>query len=185
MGEFNQCSAQLKQLYSLHGLSGSEDEFTGYRILYMIHTLNRHDLIELISSVGPNPGKAVKHALQIRSSLSNGDYNTFFHLTHTAPYMSGYLIDQFLPKERLKTFYKLVKAYRPTLTVEFLAKNLGFVPPESSVSKKHLHETFSYIRSFGITISKGDIDCKSAAGILVGKVMEVESQGVDIKGQIH
>jgi hypothetical protein len=45
----------------------------------MIHTRNKRDLVELISSI-KNPGPAVKHALQVRSAWSAGDYHTFFKL---------------------------------------------------------------------------------------------------------
>jgi hypothetical protein len=41
LGEFNQCQAQLKDLYFTYKLTGHTDEFMGYRILYMIHTNNK------------------------------------------------------------------------------------------------------------------------------------------------
>lgn len=192
MGEFNQCTAQLKQLYTLHNLNGHQDEFTAYRILYMIHTLNKRDLTELISSVSASPGPAVQHALQVRSSLSMGDYHSFFRLYHQSPNMSGYLIDQFLERERLRTCLKLVRAYRPTLTIEFFATHLGFVGLDertnqisSKVGKRELKDTFLWIKKKGVPVEKGDIDCKNAVGILVELVSDLESKGVDIKGQMH
>ena len=44
LGEYNQCQAQLKQLYELN-LPGCEDEFTAYRILYFLHTNNKTGII--------------------------------------------------------------------------------------------------------------------------------------------
>lgn len=210
LGEFNQCSAQLKQLYTLHNLNGHQDEFTAYRILYMIHTLNKRDLVELISTLPAQPGSSTLHALQVRSALSSGSYLDFFRLYHQAPNMSGYLMDQFLERERFKTFLLLCKAYRPSLTIEFFATRLGFVPSfhfgaldqkggdaktkskskagdESGfkVSKKELKDAFIWIRKSGVEVSKGDVDCKAATIVLNQLVSEINSKGVDIKGQIH
>ncbi|KAJ3372370.1 hypothetical protein HDU91_003610 [Kappamyces sp. JEL0680] len=185
LGEFNQCSAQLKQLYSLHNLAGHEDEFTAYRILYMIHTLNRRDLVELIGGLGGETGPAVTHALGVRSSLSSGDYLAFFKLYHEAPNMSRYLMDQFLHRERLRTCLKLLRAYRPTLTIESFAQNLGFKVKSGPCTKKELKDAFTWIREVGIVITKGDVDCKAAVSIVAEQVAILEAQGVDIKGQIH
>lgn len=40
MVEYNQCQGSLKELYEL-GISGSADEFTAYRILMLLHGMNR------------------------------------------------------------------------------------------------------------------------------------------------
>lgn len=40
MVEYNQCQAMLKQLYEL-GIPGCNDEFTAYRILLLLHGMNR------------------------------------------------------------------------------------------------------------------------------------------------
>ena len=40
MVEFNQCQAMLKNLYEL-GIPGCNDEFTAYRILLLLHGMNR------------------------------------------------------------------------------------------------------------------------------------------------
>lgn len=150
----------------------------------MIHTRNRRDLVELISSI-KSPGSAVKHALQVRSAWSAGDYHSFFKLYHSCPNMSTHLMDQFLERERLVSFLKLCRAYRPTLAVDFFSVNLGFCPPGKEISKIYLRDTFTWIRSCGVQVSKGDIDCKAATAVLGQKVAELESLGVDIKGQIH
>jgi hypothetical protein len=42
--EFNQCQSQLKSLYS-GGLTGSRNEFTAYRILYLIYTNDTRDIL--------------------------------------------------------------------------------------------------------------------------------------------
>lgn len=180
LGEFNQCSGQLKELYSLFNLKGEEDEFVAYRILYLIHTQNRRDLIEEIASL-KNPGEAVTHSLKVRSSLSTGDYHTFFNLYHLAPNLSTLLMDHFLYRERLKTLLKLTRAYRPTLSIEFFAFNLGFVAPTKSIVNRNLGEVFSFIKKTGVEISKGDVDCKVAVSILAPLIAQLGVKGVDIK----
>lgn len=147
----------------------------------MVHTVSPRGLIELIASLSPSPGPAVKHALSIRSAVSLGDYHAFFTLYHQAPNMSGYLIDHFLQRERLMTFLKLVKAYRPSLSIEFFASHLGFIPPMSPISKKHLRDAFSWIREVGVEVSKGEIDCKAAVGTVVECLAQLNQRGVDIK----
>jgi SAC3 family protein LENG8/THP3 len=184
LGEFNQCSAQLRQLYTLHNLPGNEDELTAYRILYMIHTLNKRELIELIGSID-NRGPFVQHALKVRSSISTGNYPAFFKLYHTCPNMGSYLIDHFLERERLKTLLKLVKVYRPTLTVKFLAATLGFTLPDEPLTKMSERETLKWIQGLKVPVTNGIIDCKTATAVVAQHVMDLESKGIDIKGQIH
>ena len=43
----------------------------------MIHTMNKHDLVELISALPAELGPATQHALQVRSALSTGSYHDF------------------------------------------------------------------------------------------------------------
>jgi hypothetical protein len=184
LGEFNQCSAQLRLLYTQNELPGCEDEFTAYRILYMIHTLNGRDLIELIGSV-TRPGPAVQHAFHVRSAISSGNYNQFFQLYHEAPNMGGYLMDHFLERERLKTLLKLTKAYRPTMAIAFIGCMLGFVVPGEEYTKPIGRNVFIWVRNLGIVVENEMIDCKAAVPILTQLVQELGAKGVDIKGQIH
>jgi hypothetical protein len=154
----------------------------------MIHTLNRRDLVELIGGLkSEKVGPAVTHALAVRSALSSGDYLTFFKFYHEAPNMSSYLMDHFLHRERLRTSLKLVRAYRPTLTVNFFCINLGFKRPSSSPdpSRKELNAAFEWLRGIGLTVKKGDIDCKVAVPIIQEQYTDLATSGVDIKGQIH
>ncbi|KAJ3087992.1 hypothetical protein HK102_009813, partial [Quaeritorhiza haematococci] len=126
LGEYNQCQAQVKQLYAL-GLPGHVDEFVGYRILYMIHTLNRQDLNKTMSEL-TNTQKSqrnIRHALAVRKATTTNDYHLLFRLYHCAPDMSSYLMDQFLDRERVKAMKIICRAYRPTVPVEFLARELG------------------------------------------------------------
>ena len=184
MGEFNQCSSQLRQLYTIFGIPGSEDEFTAYRILYMIHTRNKNEMVHLIGSI-TNPGPNVQHALALRSALSKGDFCAFFFLARETPDMGSYLIDQFIDRERVFTFLKLAKAFRPTLPVRFIGEKLGFfhAGEDLGVSMKNLE---FWISELEVPIDNhAEIDCKNAVKILSQAKIAIGNKGVDIKGQIH
>ncbi|KAJ1534426.1 hypothetical protein HK405_016100, partial [Cladochytrium tenue] len=131
IGEYNQCQAQLKELYRL-GLPGCVDEFLGYRILYMVYTLNRTDQVKMLAELTDNEkqGEGVRHALAVRAAVAAGDYFRFFRLYHAAPSMSVYLMDFFVDRERVKALRVLCRAYRPTVAVARLARLLGWVHPD-------------------------------------------------------
>ncbi|KAF9133114.1 hypothetical protein BGW39_010548 [Mortierella sp. 14UC] len=127
LGEYNQCQTQLKQLYE-YNLHGHVMEFTAYRILYLLHTRNPSDIIAMLASLTPvqKHDPAVKHALKVRTALASSNYHALFKLYITAPNMGGYLMDQFVERERVEAMKTICKAYRPTIEVSFLVSTLGF-----------------------------------------------------------
>ncbi|KAF9968202.1 hypothetical protein BGZ70_005883 [Mortierella alpina] len=127
LGEYNQCQTQLKQLYG-YNLRGHVMEFTAYRILYLLHTRNPSDIIAMLASLTPSQKQdpAVKHALQVRTALASSNYHVFFKLYINAPNMGGYLMDQFVERERVEAMKTICKAYRPSIEVSFLVSTLGF-----------------------------------------------------------
>ena len=50
MVEYNQCQAMLKSLYEL-GIPGRNDEFTAYRILLLLHGMNRSGAFSYNSTI--------------------------------------------------------------------------------------------------------------------------------------
>ncbi|KAI9324080.1 SAC3/GANP/Nin1/mts3/eIF-3 p25 family-domain-containing protein [Zopfochytrium polystomum] len=198
IGEYNQCQAQLKELYK-HGLPGCVDEFLGYRILYMVFTLNRTDQVKMLSELtdAEKEGVGVKHALAVRTAVATGNYASFFKLYHTAPSMSVYLMDFFVDRERTKALKVMCKAYRPIIEVERIARELGWVHPDDTPDylKDALESCRQWLQDAGVptvpvpgpsaTTLKGRlaIECKTAGSIFSAKLNSV--QKVDIKGQIH
>ena len=132
LNEFNQCQAQLKQLYEVYRLPGRTDMFVAYRILYMIHTNNQSDMVQTLSELTAEQkeGECVKHALLVRSALSEGSYHKFFKLYHNPPKasMSSKLMDLFVDRERQEALLTLLYSFRQTLTLDYIACTLGFVP---------------------------------------------------------
>lgn len=111
LGEYNQCQTQLRALYK-QKLGGHPEEFVAYRILYFIHTCNRTSLNDVLADLTPadKQHEAVKHALDVRSSLATGNYHRFFRLFNDCPNMGGYLMDKFIDRERLAAMASICKS---------------------------------------------------------------------------
>ena len=111
IGEYNQCQTQLRVLYA-RGLKGKSVEFKAYRILYFIHTSNRTALNDVLAdlTIAEKEEKAIKHALDVRSSLALGNYHKFFRLYLDTPNMGAYLMDMFVVRERLAALSNICKA---------------------------------------------------------------------------
>lgn len=127
IGEYNQCQTQLRSLYAL-GLKGNPIEFKAYRILYFIHTANRTGLNDTLADLtaAEKEERAIKHALQVRSSLALGNYHKFFQLYLDTPNMGAYLMDMFVIRERLAALCNICKAYKPSVKLRFITEELGF-----------------------------------------------------------
>ena len=111
LGEYNQCQTQLRVLYA-QNLGGRPMEFKAYRILYLIHTGNRTAMNDLLAELSPAEKRemAVKHALDVRSSLALGNYHRFFRLYLDTPHMGAYLMDMFVQRERVAAIANICRA---------------------------------------------------------------------------
>ena len=111
LGEYNQCQTQLRALYRKK-LGGHPGEFLAYRILYLIYTGNRTDMNGLLAELTPVDveSPAVRHALQLRSALVQGNHNRFFRLYLDIPHVGAYLADMFVARERLAALAHLCRA---------------------------------------------------------------------------
>lgn len=188
LGEYNQCQTQLKQLYE-YNLNGHFMEFTAYRILYQLHTRNPSDIIAMLASLTPaqKEDPAVKHALQVRTALATSNYHSLFKLYNVAPNMGGYLMDQFVERERVEAMKAICKAYRPSVPVDFLNTTLGFLGG--------MGECMGFLKTIGVVqfLHKGD---EPATGKTEHQYLDTRMslpfvleagkkyQKVDIKGQI-
>lgn len=68
-------------------------------------------MLEEISEDGISQhADCVQHALMVRSCLAKGNYHKFFRLYENAPNMGGYLLDQFVGRERVDALIVMCKA---------------------------------------------------------------------------
>ncbi|KAL8277631.1 hypothetical protein RQP46_009904 [Phenoliferia psychrophenolica] len=127
LGEFNQCQGQLRELYK-HGLNGHQMEFLGYRILYLLFSRNRAELNSTMVNLTPQEtcDESVVHALSVRQALGTGNYVKFFRLWNSAPKMGAYLIDHFVPRERVSALLTMSKAYKQGFPLSLVMKQLSF-----------------------------------------------------------
>ncbi len=159
MGEYNQCQTQLRTLYEA-GIKGCREEFIAYRILYFLSTKNRSEMNSLMAELTPEQHRhpAISHALQIRAALSLSNYNTFFKLYRNVPDMGSYLIDSFVGRERTNALLIMCKAYRPTLSIEYITKILAFESAD---------QCCKFLSSLNVPHSSdGAIDTKGALSFL-------------------
>lgn len=70
------------------------------------------------------------HALRVRAALAAADYPAFFALYATAPSLGRALMDVYVPALRFDALSAVVKAFKPSVPLPFLATLLGFVAPQ-------------------------------------------------------
>ncbi|KAF9311288.1 hypothetical protein BG003_007573 [Podila horticola] len=179
LGEYNQCQTQLKQLYE-YNIPGNVMEFTAYRILYLLHTRNPSDIISMLASLTQKQKEdpAVKHALQVRTAMASSNYYKLFRLYATAPNMGGYLMDQFVDRERVEALKAICKAYRPSIELRFLVSTLGFVSSDECI--KFLSD-IKVTKSI-LDVTNGILDTRSAFPVVT--LAGQKYLKVDIKGQL-
>ncbi|KAF4552847.1 SAC3/GANP-like protein 2 [Elsinoe fawcettii] len=181
LGEYNQCQSQLRTLYK-QKLGGRPGEFTAYRILYMIHTANRTGMNDLLADLTSTDKQnlAIKHALEVRSTLARGNYHKFFKLYEDPPNMGGYLMDMFVDRERIAAMATICRAYKPDLKVSFLTSELSFTDDQQCAQFlcDHSDEAFLEDREDGPRF----LASKAAGAFEVARQKAFAM--VDIKGQI-
>lgn len=100
-----------------------EDEFDGYKQIYILMRKNKLELIGSLRSLHLTHYKTspiatdgdsdnmVKYALSIINAVSTANFNRFMKLYQHAPLMSGYLIDYMVNRVRFQLLIRLCKAY--------------------------------------------------------------------------
>lgn len=157
MGEFNQCQTQLKELYR-EGLGTAHvAEFTSYRILYYLHL--QGDAANVLADVSHvlRQEAPVVHAIQVMTALAINNYHKFFKLYPETPNMGQYLMDKLVKRMRTTAIKVIIKSYRPSISVSFVQKELGF-------SKER--ECTDFLREIGASLVNNgeglEVDVKSS-----------------------
>ena len=152
MTEFNQCTAQLGQLYLRRGEPGvhsplpdrSHDpsspryeeelgerevqrEFIAYNLLYNVGKQADTNVADIMLDLTADDraSEYIAHALQVREATALRNYSKFFKLYAGAPGHAQYVMDTFVERERLSGLRIFCKAYQ-AIDVSFVAQQLGF-----------------------------------------------------------
>ncbi|VDO06106.1 unnamed protein product [Rodentolepis nana] len=135
--EFNQCQSQLSALYFSGTSWPHRLEFTAYRILYYIFVEDIQGLNLLFMRLKPSEKKNVfiQFALKAYNAWSQHNYKRFIDLTNHAEFDGGEkckgLLSWSLPRERQHAVKAIFKSYRQTVSLDFIAKTLGFADTPS------------------------------------------------------
>ncbi|GAA5952085.1 hypothetical protein JCM21900_006246 [Sporobolomyces salmonicolor] len=190
LGEFNQCQSRLRHLYR-QGLNGHPLEFLGYRILYLLFSRNRAELNTTLAELTPEETRdiSVSHALAVRHAVSQGNYTKFFRLFNAAPKMGAYVMDHFVPRERVTALVTMCKAYLQ-IPLTLVTSQLSFDSDQEAHDFLAAHNAAVYKpppkdeggRDLQPPLGDQQLDCKKALPTLsevLGKM-----QKADLKGQI-
>ncbi|KAH8116404.1 SAC3/GANP/Nin1/mts3/eIF-3 p25 family-domain-containing protein [Phellopilus nigrolimitatus] len=182
MVEYNQCQQMLKNLYEM-GIRGCNDEFTAYRILLLLHGMNRSELNLL---VGRLTGKqkqqsAIKHALEVQRAMSTNNYHAFFEYYSNSPNMGAYIMDHFVDRERTKALMVISKAYIQ-LPIAFIQDELAFENAAQAATFITQHRAAFYQNPDAADEQKV-LDCRPAQ-LPLAKVFDEKYRKATIKGAI-
>jgi len=188
MTEFNQCQAQLTQLYEEGlGTVEAQSEFTAYNILYNVGlgAANNVSDIMLHLKAADHDDEFIRFALQVRAADALGDYCRFFRLYSAAPGHAQYVMDTFSDRARLEAVKVLLKGYMPSVPLAFVSRNLGFGEEGSD-------DCAFFLEDHGCVLSppaeKTTVDCKASRESLVehsiAQKLEEERKAAQRKAEI-
>ncbi|TGZ73375.1 hypothetical protein CRM22_001554 [Opisthorchis felineus] len=162
--EFHQCQSQLLRLYN-EGLGSVRVlEFTAYRLLYYMFTLDLLGMNTIMAGLRPthksNP--CVRYALDVRSAWSLHNYRRFFRLVcppdggEQPPLRCGQVLQWFLERERKNALKTIFKVFRPNVSLQFISDSVGL--PSTDECTKLLCDQLSLPPDILEPVDK--IDCK-------------------------
>lgn len=136
--EFNQCQSRLKQLYLEQdpeegpSVAISASEFAAYRLLHSCSISSRAYQAELLDQSKSSllEHDFTRHALNVCRAYLSGAYSSFVSFYEDAPRMCPYLMDVLATKLQQRGLSAMVKAYFPTVPIEFVMLQLGVNSPK-------------------------------------------------------
>lgn len=174
MNEYNQSQTQLKELYEqlshhhhdsdhMNGSSSGDkegnglenrNEFIAYRIIYHVFLTGNKKyqggssdlfkiMLHLTSEQRSDP--LIIHALKVRVAVADNDYHAFFRLYNQCSNHGGYLMEKIIPQIRSSALRCMMKAYRPTVSTDFVLSELGF----DTDCKNQMREALDWLKNCG------------------------------------
>lgn len=135
IAEYNQCQSQMAALRA-EGVLGrygkeAEVEFLAYRVLYQAVHSKHGESSALLGTLqhlrlADRSRPEVLHALKTRAALASRDAVAFFRLYNECPKLGRALMDLAVPNIRFQFLVAAIKAFKPSIDVDFLARVLGF-----------------------------------------------------------
>ncbi|CAD98285.1 SAC3/GANP/Rpn12p family [Cryptosporidium parvum Iowa II] len=129
LGQFNQCQARLKELYSLGIVEfegSNREEFLCYYIIYVTLQNMKADLIRVLDEAQPFKNcKGILFAIQVCKAIMEGNYCRYFKLCKKAPWKSRYLFEIFRNRQLIIALTTMTKAFR-FIEISVLTSSLGF-----------------------------------------------------------
>jgi len=145
--EFNVCQTQLKELYS-NGISlANQVEFVAYGILYDLLQLDFTHITQQLSTMPETlrEHEFIKHAFQVVEAAQTKNYELFRKRYESAPNLAKYFMYSMLEKfVRPAVFGIMLTAYKPSIPVEYLQKELLF---------KDKEECIAFVKNYGATVT--------------------------------
>jgi len=139
MNEFNQCQTQLIILYDQGIPSVAKEEFAAYRILYHVYNSRTISIAQEFRSLIMDrsvcdSSSAVALALRVRRAVALNDHRAFFKIKADAVEISKSGVAKsfasfyaaFLPAFRCRAILTMLRAYKPTLSIEYVKRELRF-----------------------------------------------------------
>ena len=161
LSEFAQLMTPLTSLHS-EGLTTLpvRAEFIAYRILHTVCHHQRHNDLSLLSLLATLPDEVshhpyVLHALDVRQSLLLRSYLHFFHLYHTAPVMSSYLMDGLASEMRMRGLRVLCSAFRGRCECQWVRRWVGFEDEDECVQ---------WLVAMGVEVVEAEVASGSEVG---------------------
>jgi len=156
-------------------------EFVAYNVLYavMVHSSGKGEgsteVMKCMESISRNSeirdSPDVRHALEVRAALAEGNFVVFFKLYMGAPKMSAYIMDFIIPSLRFRVVTVMCRAYKPTLGSGWLSGMCGFYIEggnefEGTSGEEERRRGVEYLRSCGCLIEvrggRGVVDTKNS-----------------------
>ncbi|CAN0450782.1 unnamed protein product, partial [Ectocarpus sp. 8 AP-2014] len=164
LNEYNQCQTQLQASLELYvcGLEGSQEEFTAYRVLYYLYlqtscsggSTGLQKILQELPAGEQAP--AIIHALRVRKAVAMTDYHLFFSLYKTTPNLGQHIMQKLLKTMRVEALRRIIKAYRPTISLSFVLGELIFDTDEDGVA---------FLQACGVifTPNGAEVACKESS----------------------